>query len=31
MPSNSLTENEENDIPSQILETIFGLRAPVIF
>ena len=31
MTSNSLTENEENDIPSQILETIFGLHAPVIF
>ena len=24
MTSNSLTENEEHDIPSQILKTIFG-------
>ena len=31
MTSNSLTENEENDIPSQILKTIFGLHASVIF
>ena len=31
MTSNSLTENEEHDIPSQILKTIFGLRASVIF
>ena len=30
MTSNSLTENEELDIPSQILKTIFGLRASVI-
>ena len=27
MTSNSLTENEEHDIPSQILKTIFGLHA----
>ena len=27
MTSNSLTENEEQDIPSQILKTIFGLHA----
>ena len=26
MTSNSLTENEEHDIPSQILKTIFGLH-----
>ena len=26
MSSNSLTENEEHDIPSQILKTIFGLH-----
>ena len=25
MTSNSLTENEEHDIPKQILKTIFGL------
>ena len=31
MTSNSLTENEEHDIPSQILKTIFGLHASVIF
>ena len=31
MTSNSLTKNEEHDIPSQILKTIFGLRASVIF
>ena len=31
MTSNSLTENEEQDIPSQILKTIFGLHASVIF
>ena len=30
MISNSLTENEEHDIPSQILETIFGLHVSVI-
>ena len=26
-----LTENEEHDFPSQILKTIFGLHASVIF
>ena len=31
MTSNSLTENEEHDIPSPILKTIFGLHASVIF
>ena len=31
MTSNSLTENEEYGIPSQILKTIFGLHASVIF
>ena len=31
MTSNSLTENEEHDIPLQILKTIFGLQASVIF
>ena len=31
MTSNSLTENEEHNIPSQILKTIFGLHASVIF
>ena len=31
MTSNSLTENKEQDIPSQILKTIFGLHASVIF
>ena len=31
MTSNSFTENEEHDIPSHILKTIFGLRASVIF
>ena len=31
MTSNSLTENEEHDISSQILKTIFGLHASVIF
>ena len=31
MTSNSLTENEEQDIPSHILKTIFGLHASVIF
>ena len=32
MTSNSLTENEEHDIPSQIatVKTIFGLHASVI-
>ena len=31
MTTNSLTENEEHDIPSQILETVFGLHVSVIF
>ena len=31
MTSNSLTDNEEHDIPSQILKTIFGWHASVIF
>ena len=31
MTSKSLTENEEHDIPSQIVQTIFGLHASVIF
>ena len=31
MTSNSLTENEEHDIPSQILKTIFGLHASSYF
>ena len=31
MTSNSLRENEERDIPSQILKIIFGLHASVIF
>ena len=30
MTPNSLTENEEHDIPSHILKTIFGLYASVI-
>ena len=30
MASNSLTENEEHDIPSQILKTNFGLHASVV-
>ena len=30
MTSNSLTEKEEQDIPSHILKTIFGLHASVI-
>ena len=30
MTFNSLTENEEHGIPSQILKTIFGLHASVI-
>ena len=29
--SNSLTENEEQDIPSHILKTVFGLHASIIF
>ena len=31
MTSNSLTENEEHDIPSHILKIIFGLQASVVF
>ena len=31
MTSNSLTEDEERDIPSQILKTIFRVHASVIF
>ena len=31
MTTNSLTENEEHDIPSQILKAIFGLHVSVIF
>ena len=31
MTSNSLIENEEYDIPSHILKTIFRLYASVIF
>ena len=31
MTSNSLTENEEHDIPSHILKNVFGLHASVIF
>ena len=31
MTSSSLTENEEHDIPAQILKTTFGLHASVIF
>ena len=31
MAFNSLTENEEHDIRSQILKTIFELHASVIF
>ena len=31
MTFNSLTENEEHGIRSQILKTIFGLHASVIF
>ena len=31
MASNSSTENEEHDITSQIMKTIFGLHASVIF
>ena len=29
MTSNSLTENEEHDIPSQILKTIFLIKTPL--
>ena len=31
MTSNSSTENEEHDIPSQIVKTIFWLHASIIF
>ena len=31
MTFNSLTENEEHNIPSQILKAIFRLHASVIF
>ena len=31
MTSDSLTENEELNIPSHILKTIFGLHASIIF
>ena len=31
MTSNSFTENEEHDIALQVLKTIFGLHASVIF
>ena len=31
MTSNSLTNNEEHDIPPQIFKTIFGLHVSVIF
>ena len=31
LTSNSLTGIEEHDIPSQILKTIFGLHASIIF
>ena len=31
MTYNPLTENEEHDIPSQSLKTIFGLHASAIF
>ena len=31
MTSNSLSENEDHDIPSQILQTIFVLHTSVIF
>ena len=31
MTSNSLTKNEEHNIPSQILKTIFGLHVSIIF
>ena len=31
MISNSLRENDEHDIPLQILKTIFGLHASIIF
>ena len=28
---NSLTENDEHDIPSQILKTIFSITRPIMF
>ena len=31
MPSDSLAENEEQNIPSHILKTIFGLHTSLIF
>ena len=31
MTSDSLTENEEHNIPSQMLQTIFGLHVSIIF
>ena len=31
MTSNSLTESDEQDIPSHILKTIFGLHTSVIY
>ena len=31
MTSNSFTENQEYNIPSQVLKTIFGLHASIIF
>ena len=31
LTSNSLTENEEHNIPSHIMKVIFGLHALVIF
>ena len=31
MASDSLTKNEEHDIPSHILKTIFWLHASIIF
>ena len=31
MTYNSLTENEQHNIPPQILKTIFGLHTSVIF
>ena len=31
MTYNSLTENEEHNIPSQILKTVFELHALIIF
>ena len=31
MASNFLADNEEHDIPSHILKTVFGLHASIIF